>query len=1207
MKKIKLTALFLTAALTVTGVMSYTVKADAGDSGMENLALDKPVEGAPAYYTEPGQETRYVPEHAVDGDHSTLWGPVGKYPETADLIIDLEEARQYNLVKFYGRTNDTVSRTEEIVIYASDDKVEWTKAASKTCTDTNMSILFDEPVTSRYVKVQMAAKNGKDLPAMAEVEIYYQDPDAPQVLDKFQLSGYSYVDLEGSEPLEMSCVDEFGREIPNEDVDFTFESSDESVAVVSDEGVVTGVSKGEVTITVTAESGGVSRTAEKHMYSGYITPERKLGDDESPSEQQLDMMENRNYGLMMHFGINTFNDCQWSDGTLPVSSYDPDTIDAEQWARTAKEAGFTHIVIVSMHHDGFCMWDTQYTDYKCTNPESGNTTDVIKAVSEACEKYGIKLGLYYSLWNRHETFYNDDEVYVQHMKDQLSELLGGEYGEICEIWLDGAWDKGVEDWHLPELYDHIKSLQPDCQVGVNQTIGGSGGNTHPSDYQKYDEMHYFPSDFKTWDGQTIADYDETKIFAYEGQNYYLPYEETVCVRNPFGGFSWFWQPSYNDGDLYPVEEVAASMEKLHSRGNVFLLNMGIDDTGHMVEDDIATVYKAADYLGIASGAAEGAYDPASDAQKMELADLIEEYRAIDQTPYTKASVRDLMEQMDTVEEKMAEAEAAGEVYSADVTAWINMIRKAEDSLELIEGNENLALEKTVVEASPNAYSSGFVPENALDGDSTTLWGTRTTSDHTAYITIDLGSPLAFNEICMDGRASDTLNRAVSYDIYAGNDLNDLEKIVSEESCTAVKQTIQFDLVTARYVKVVVHTAGNDTPAYKEISVYNHDVQSAKDELRAYIEDHHLDELKAEDYTTDTYSMFKKALDAALTVLDKEDASYNAVKNAFEALEEAADALVPREDTEDPSDSVSKKTLEYFLNQAKGYVEDGSVSGLVESIQQLFTDAIAKGEAVMADEDATREEVLDAAKDLMFAIHALNMKAADKTDLEMALELTELIDLSKYVEAGQAEYLAAKEAAETVMADGDAMQAETDEAWSRLVEAMNALRLKADKSVLQDLISQMEGLDLSGYTEESVTVFRAALASANSIFIYETLSVDDQAKVDDALIALQAAYDGLEKEQTGEPENPGQDTDDPQNPGGDTDDPQTPDGDNQGGDQQAAGGNDSGAQGSTTAGTSQNPDKGAVKTGDSAPTAASGMILILSAGAVLLVMRKRVRG
>ena len=277
--------------------------------------------------------------------------------------------------------------------------------------------------------------------------------------------------------------------------------------------------------------------------------------------------------------------------------------------------------------------------------------------------------------------------------------------------------------------------------------------------------------------------------------------------------------------------------------------------------------------------------------------------------------------------------------------------------------------------------------------------------------------------------------------------------------------------------------------------------------------------------------------------------------------------------EEPSQSVSKTTLEYFLNKAKGYVEDGTVSGLVESIQKMFTDAIAKGEAVMADENAAREEVLDAAADLMFAIHALDMKAADKTDLEMALDLAEMIDLSKYAEAGQAEYLAAKEAAEAVMADGDAMQPETDEAWNTLVEAMNALRLKADKSVLEDLISQMEGMDLSGYTEESVTVFRAAFAAANAVLTDEALSVDDQAEVDEAVNALQAAYDGLEKTQSSEPEDPGS------NPGsGDADDTQTPDG-------------DSGAA-------------KAAKTGDAAPVAAAALMLTLSAGAVLLVMRKR---
>ena len=290
------------------------------------------------------------------------------------------------------------------------------------------------------------------------------------------------------------------------------------------------------------------------------------------------------------------------------------------------------------------------------------------------------------------------------------------------------------------------------------------------------------------------------------------------------------------------------------------------------------------------------------------------------------------------------------------------------------------------------------------------------------------------------------------------------------------------------------------------------------------------------------------------------------------------------DPEEPSESVSKTNLEYFLNKAKGYVEDGTISGLVESIQQMFTDAIAKGEAVMADENATREDVLDAAADLMFAIHALDMKAADKTDLEMALELAEMIDLSKYVEDGQAEFLAAKDAAEAVIADGDAMQAETDEAWNTLVEAMNALRLKADKSVLEDLISRMEELDLSGYTEESVSVFRTALAAANAVLTDEALSVDDQAEVDEAVNALQAAYDALEPIQTGEPEDPGKD------PGsGETDDPQDPAGDS---------GNQNSSAGTGTV--------KAAKTGDTAPIAAAGMLLVLSAGAALAAVGKKSR-
>ena len=170
---------------------------------------------------------------------------------------------------------------------------------------------------------------------------------------------------------------------------------------------------------------------------------------------------------------------------------------------------------------------------------------------------------------------------------------------------------------------------------------------------------------------------------------------------------------------------------------------------------------------------------------------------------------------------------------------------------------------------------------------------------------------------------------------------------------------------------------------------------------------------------------------------------------------------------------------------------------MESIRKLFDEAIAEGEAVMADADATRDEVVDAARKLMLAINALNMKAADKTDLSMAVELAGMIDLDRYVEAGQQEFLDALAIAEEALADGDTMQPGADQAWSALVDAMGSLRLKADKDVLEELLSQAEGLDLTQYTEESAAVFRMALASAQAVFADQTLSVEDQQTVDDA--------------------------------------------------------------------------------------------------------------
>ena len=234
------------------------------------------------------------------------------------------------------------------------------------------------------------------------------------------------------------------------------------------------------------------------------------------------------------------------------------------------------------------------------------------------------------------------------------------------------------------------------------------------------------------------------------------------------------------------------------------------------------------------------------------------------------------------------------------------------------------------------------------------------------------------------------------------------------------------------------------------------------------------------------------------------------------------ALYTEPDQPEPSEPVSKKTLEYFLNSAKAHVENGDTEDCIQEVKDLFTEAIAEGEAVMADENATRDEVMNASFKLMKAIHALNFKGADKTDLEMAVEIAEMIDLGKYVEAGQKEFTDALAEAKEVLADGSTGQEKVDAAWDALVTAMENLRLKADKSVLEDLLNEASGMDLDSYTEESAAAFRTALASAKAVFADSTLTVEDQQAVDEAVTALRQAKAGLVEKSTG--------TDDPADTG-----------------------------------------------------------------------------
>lgn len=155
-----------------------------------------------------------------------------------------------------------------------------------------------------------------------------------------------------------------------------------------------------------------------------------------PTKLQVDYQKMETIGFI-HFSMNTFTDKEWGYGDENPQLFNPSQLDAEQWAKVAKDAGLKELILTAKHHDGFCLWPSQYTEHTVKNsPYKDGKGDVVKEFVEACRKHGLKVGLYLSPWDRNHKDYGKPE-YIAYYRSQLKELLT-EYGEINEIWFDGA-------------------------------------------------------------------------------------------------------------------------------------------------------------------------------------------------------------------------------------------------------------------------------------------------------------------------------------------------------------------------------------------------------------------------------------------------------------------------------------------------------------------------------------------------------------------------------------------------------------------------------------------------------------------------------------------------------------------------------------------------------------------------------------------------
>ncbi len=183
-----------------------------------------------------------------------------------------------------------------------------------------------------------------------------------------------------------------------------------------------------------------------------------------PTPQQI-AYEQMEFIGFIHFGVNTFTDREWGTGKEDPDIFNPEKLDAGQWASIAKKAGMKELIITAKHHDGFCLWPSAFTDHsvKSSHWEDGKG-DVLKDFSEACEKEGIKHGFYLSPWDMHESSYGTND-YNNYYLSQLRELLTN-YGKVSEVWMDGAKGENAKDmeYDFPAFRSLIYQLQPDALI-----------------------------------------------------------------------------------------------------------------------------------------------------------------------------------------------------------------------------------------------------------------------------------------------------------------------------------------------------------------------------------------------------------------------------------------------------------------------------------------------------------------------------------------------------------------------------------------------------------------------------------------------------------------------------------------------------------------------------------------------------------------------
>ena len=311
-----------------------------------------------------------------------------------------------------------------------------------------------------------------------------------------------------------------------------------------------------------------------------------------PEQKQVDWQKMETYAFI-HFGLNTFNDREWGYGDTDPKIFNPARLDCEQWAQTLVKAGMKGVILTAKHHDGFCLWPFEGTDYNISHtPYKDGKGDIVRELADACKKYGLKFAVYLSPWDRHQANYGTPE-YLDYFYAQLRELLTN-YGEVFEVWFDGAnggdgWYGGAKDvrtidrknyYNYPRIYEILDSIQPQAVIFSDGGPGcrwvgnerGFAGATNWSFLRKGEVYPGYPKHYELQYGHADG-------------NQWVPAECDVSIRP-----GWFYHPEEDDRVKTPEQLVDLYYRSVGHNGTL-LLNFPVDRNGLINPIDSANAVK----------------------------------------------------------------------------------------------------------------------------------------------------------------------------------------------------------------------------------------------------------------------------------------------------------------------------------------------------------------------------------------------------------------------------------------------------------------------------------------------------------------------------------------------------------------------------------------------------------------------------------------